>query len=125
MSAITSIKGIGPDSARILQENGFTSVQAIAEASVDLLQIVPGFGAVRAAMIIKAAATLLERQRDTATAVPKKKTGKEKTEKKKKKGKKQPSKKKKEGKKEKKKKGTPSKKQKKHKKGSGKKKDKK
>ena len=123
MSVITSIKGIGPNSAKILTENGFASVKDIAGATVEQLQAVPGFGAVRAALTIKAAARLLGAEVAVPVTASKKKKEGKKTEKKKKKEKKQSSKKKKEKKKTDKVK--PDKKQKKAKKGSGKKKKKK
>ena len=124
MSVITSIKGIGPSSAKILKENGFASVKDIAGATVKQLQGIPGFGAVRAALTIKAAVRLLGAEVVAPVTASKKKKGGKKTGKKKKKDDKQSSKKK---KKEKKKtdKVKPAKKQKKAKKGSGKKKKKK
>ena len=109
MSVITSIKGIGPSSAKILKENGFASVKDIAGATVEQLQGVPGFGAVRAALTIKDAARLLGAEVAAPVPAPKKKKKGKKTGKKKKKDDKV----------------KPAKKQKKAKKGSGKKKKKK
>ncbi len=125
MIPITSIKGIGPSSALLLKTNGFTSIKDIAEASVEQLQNVPGFGPVRAASIIEDAARLLAEQAPSPAPAPApviKKEGKKKG-KKKKKDKKQTAKKKKDTKKS----DTAklSKKENKTKKGSGKKKKKK
>ncbi len=126
MNLITSIKGIGPTSAKILKENGFASVKDIAGATVEQLQAVPGFGAVRAALTIKDAARLLGAEVAAPVPPSKKKKKGQKTGKNKKKDNKQSPKKKKKEKKEKKKmdKAKPTKKQKKTKKGSGKKKKK-
>lgn len=118
MIPITSIKGIGPSSALLLETNGFTSLKDIAEASVEQLQNVPGFGPVRAASIIKDASRLLAEQVPSPSI---KKEGKKKG-KKKKKDKKQTPKKKKDTKKS--DTAKRSKKEKKTKKGSGKKKKK-
>jgi NAD-dependent DNA ligase len=96
MAAITSISGIGPGTAVILAEHGFTSVADIAAASVGQLQVVPGFGAVRASIIIDAARNLVTQKNASPEKKAKKKTKKDK---KKKKGKKESKGKKKEGKK--------------------------
>ena len=112
-----SIKGIGPSSAMHLKSNGFTTIKDIAEASIEQLQNVPGFGAVRAALIIEEAMRMLKEQ--APPSLPE--ISKEKKKKKKKD-------KKKGGKKKKKKEAAPansSKKEKKKKKSSGKKKKKK
>jgi len=88
---LTEIAGIGPATARLLADNGFATVESIAKASDQELAKVPGFGMVRAAVVIDAAQSLVK-----APAVQepggdkkkkKKKTKKDKGKKKKKKGK--------------------------------------
>lgn len=133
MTAITSIKGIGPSSARLLQENGFSSLKDIAEASIEKLQTIPGFGAIRAGLIIEEAIRLLKEQNagspsspspSPAQTAPHVSTSVPEKDKKKKKGKKKKKDKKEDKKKD--KKQTPKKKkEKKSKKDSGKKKKKK
>ncbi len=54
-TAITNIPGIGPGTAKILIENGFKTVEEIAGTTVEKLSRVPGFAAVRASVVIKAA----------------------------------------------------------------------
>lgn len=85
MTAITSITGIGPGTAEILAQHGFTSVTDIARASVGQLQSVPGFGAIRASRIIDAAVALLKEAVPSSKKImkQKKKEGKEKKQKKK------------------------------------------
>lgn len=56
---LTNISGIGPATARVLTENGFASVEGVAQATDKHLAKVPGFGVVRAAEVIKAARSLL------------------------------------------------------------------
>lgn len=58
-SQLTKIPGIGPAAARILAENGFSTVAAVARATDKDLAQVPGFGAVRAAEVINRALSLL------------------------------------------------------------------
>ncbi|MBU0946617.1 MAG: helix-hairpin-helix domain-containing protein [Proteobacteria bacterium] len=70
MIAITSIKGIGPNSALLLKKNGFASIKDIAEASIEQLQAIPGFGAVRAALVIKEARRLLAEQAPSPAPTP-------------------------------------------------------
>ena len=53
---VTAIPGIGPSTADLLGKHGFTSAESIAETSVEKLSLVPGFGEIRAANTIKAAA---------------------------------------------------------------------
>ena len=52
---ITDIPGIGPSTAKVLGENGFKTVEEIAGTTVEKLSKVPGFGAVRASAVIRAA----------------------------------------------------------------------
>jgi Helix-hairpin-helix domain len=66
MIAITSIKGIGPHNSLLLKKNGFSSIKDIAEASIEQLQVISGFGAVRAAFIIEEAIRLLAEQMPSA-----------------------------------------------------------
>ena len=64
-TAITEISGIGPGTAKILMENGFASLQEIADTSIDKLAAVPGFGPVRAGRVIKAANEVISAAADT------------------------------------------------------------
>jgi len=57
--ALTSISGIGPAAAEILKQHGFKSAEAIANATVEELSVVPGFGAIRSENTIKAALELV------------------------------------------------------------------
>ena len=100
MAEITSIPGIGERTAEMLIRHGFTSVAEIAEATVETLMTVPGFGAIRAAAIIQTAAGMVGQKRKVTSAANKNKT-KTKTKKEKKNGKTK-NKKQKQGKKEKK-----------------------
>ena len=110
---ITAIPGIGASTAELLANHGFKSAESIASTSVENLSLVPGFGEIRSANTIKAAAGLL------ATENPQEKAKKEKV-------KKEKTKKEKTGKKDKKNKDKKDKKKKKDKKGKkGKKKNKK
>lgn len=56
---ITDIKGIGPSAAKILNDHGFTTPAALADASIAEIVAVPGFSEVRAATVKEAAALLL------------------------------------------------------------------
>ena len=56
---LTKIPGIGPTTARILTENGYSTVGSIAQAAQADLAKVQGFGKVRAAVAINAAQALL------------------------------------------------------------------
>jgi nucleotidyltransferase/DNA polymerase involved in DNA repair len=56
---ITDIPGIGPSTAKILGERGFKTAKAIAGTTVKKLSRVPGFGALRAGTVIKAAKQLI------------------------------------------------------------------
>ena len=78
---ITAIPGIGASTAELLANHGFKSAESIASTSVENLSLVPGFGEIRSANTIKAAAGLL------ATENPQEKAKKEKTGKKDKKNK--------------------------------------
>jgi hypothetical protein len=57
--AITDITGIGPAAAAALGEQGFSSLRALARASVEQVSAVPGFSTARAQKVIAAAAELL------------------------------------------------------------------
>ena len=70
---ITAIPGIGASTADLLANHGFKSAESIAATSVENLSLVPGFGEIRSANTIKAAAGLI------ATAKPQEKAKKEKT----------------------------------------------
>ena len=94
--AIIDITGIGPAAAAALGEHGFSSLKALARASVEQVSTVPGFSTARAQKVIVAAAELLaSTTTETATADKpeteeknKKKKDKKKKDKKNKKGKK-------------------------------------
>ena len=87
---LTNISGIGPSTARVLTENGFATVEGVAQATDKDLAKVPGFGAVRAAEVIKAAQSLLSVDKTPGSdAAPEKvKKSKNKKKKKQKRGKK-------------------------------------
>jgi len=55
---ITEIKGIGPQTARALAEQGYNTAEDLAAAQPSDLTTIPGFGAVRANFVIEAAKTL-------------------------------------------------------------------
>lgn len=57
---ITDIKGVAGQTAETLTENGFDSVETIAQASVEALCAVPGFGPARAQLVIDNARSLLD-----------------------------------------------------------------
>ena len=88
---ITAIPGIGASTADLLANHGFKSAESIASTSVENLSLVPGFGEIRSANTIKAAAGLLGTENPQEKAkkekVKKEKTEKEKTGKKDKKNK--------------------------------------
>ena len=72
MSAtLTDILGIGPDTAKLLIENGLKSPSEIAGATIERLCAVPGFGAIRAGKLIKAANELLTVTTENAATVTK------------------------------------------------------
>jgi len=103
VTSITAITGIGTATAKILVEEGYNSVEAIAAAKVEELVQVHGFGRTRAQQIIELARDLLDHGTDQNTPDPIK-TSKKKEKKKDKKKKKKKKEEKKQGKKEKKKK---------------------
>jgi NAD-dependent DNA ligase len=78
---LADIVGIGPSTAKILENRGFSDVQKIASASVENLAQVPGFGPVRAVTVITAAQSLLLAAKASPQAA---KPGKKKKDKKKK-----------------------------------------
>ncbi|MEA3548185.1 MAG: helix-hairpin-helix domain-containing protein [Thermodesulfobacteriota bacterium] len=57
---LTDIPGIGPATAVIMDEQGFTTILDVANATPDMLTAMPGFGIIRANRIIAAAQKLLE-----------------------------------------------------------------
>ena len=77
---ITAIPGIGASTADLLANHGFKSAESIAATSVENLSLVPGFGEIRSANTIKAAAGLLATENPQEKAkkekVKKEKTGK-------------------------------------------------
>ncbi len=87
---VTDIAGIGPSTAKVLEDRGFSDIQKIASASIEDLAQVPGFGPVRAANVSTAAQALLLAAKTSpqATKPGKKKKDKKKGDKKKDKGKK-------------------------------------
>jgi len=58
-TTIIDVPGIGPDSEKILIENGFKTLKGLAGTTVEKLTSVPGFGIARAGKVIKAANELL------------------------------------------------------------------
>lgn len=85
MAATTSISGIGQHKAEVLKQHGFSSVAAIAGASVEQIQAVPGFGVILATEVIEEAQRLFKEQAAAQKQIAKQKKKKAK---KKKKGKK-------------------------------------
>jgi transcription termination factor NusA len=57
---MTAVTGIGPAAASVLADHGFDSAEELANCSIAALVKVPGFGAIRAATIKKAAQSALE-----------------------------------------------------------------
>lgn len=55
---LSGISGVGPATARLLTESGFTSVESVARATPEELARIPGFGEARAAAVIAAAGSL-------------------------------------------------------------------
>lgn len=87
---LSKISGVGPATARVLAESGFTSVEAVAKATIQEMARVPGFGEARAKVVISAAG-LLQSAADapeTKSSSKKDETKKKKKKKRKKKGKK-------------------------------------
>ena len=64
MASISDIKGVGPATERALAEGGFTSIEMLAAASIENVVAVPGFGKVRAALLIAEARALLSASGD-------------------------------------------------------------
>ena len=87
---ITDISGIGPAAEATLAEHGFTSLKALARATVEQLAAVPGFSEARAGKVISAASDLLPPDGDSKDKKDKrgKKDKKDKKDKKGKRGKK-------------------------------------
>ena len=56
---IERVPGIGPHSAKVLTTSGFDSIGSLANATVEQLSTVPGFGAARAGKVIRSAAALV------------------------------------------------------------------
>jgi NAD-dependent DNA ligase len=81
--AITDITGIGPAAANALSEHGFSSLRALARASVAQVSVVPGFSTARAEKVIAAAAEL-QATPEAETAAASDKPKKDRKEKKKK-----------------------------------------
>ena len=104
---VPAISGIGPSTADLLSNHGFKTAESIAKTTVEKLSLVPGFGEIRSANTIKAAAeaigaetTKSEPEAEKPKAKPKKeKSGKDKKNKDKKDKKKNKKKKNKKGKK--------------------------
>lgn len=66
---VTKISGVGPYTAKTLNENGYTSAEEIASSTSVSLAKVPGFGISRAKQVIAAAkdlltAAIIEKQKD-------------------------------------------------------------
>ena len=57
---LTDIPGIGPATAVIMDEQGFTNILDVANATPEMMTELPGFGIIRANRIIAAAQKLLE-----------------------------------------------------------------
>lgn len=56
---LTTIRGIGPAAAAILQSHGFDSAETVAATTIEKLSEVPGFGAIRAKTVIDAASEVV------------------------------------------------------------------
>ena len=82
--AITDITGIGPAAANALSEHGFSSLRALARASVAQVSAVPGFSTARAEKVIAAAAELQATPEAETAAAASDKPKKDRKEKKKK-----------------------------------------
>ena len=67
-TSIVSVKGIGPSTAAVLAKHGFKSAEELADASVEQLGQVPGFGAARAKITITAAEALIRTKAAKAPA---------------------------------------------------------
>ncbi len=62
---LTSVNGIGPAAAAVLEAHGLTSAEQLAASVVEDLVRVPGFGPVRAATTLRAARSLVEGRQET------------------------------------------------------------
>ena len=60
-TALTKVKGIGPATAKLLQEQGISSAEDLAAISVEQLMKTPGFSDVRARQTLTDAAAALNR----------------------------------------------------------------
>ncbi|MBL8776679.1 MAG: helix-hairpin-helix domain-containing protein [Acidimicrobiales bacterium] len=60
MAELHEIRGVGPATATRLADHGITSVAALAQADLDSVVAVPGFGPVRAAAVQAAALAALD-----------------------------------------------------------------
>ncbi len=80
---ISKITGIGPHTANVLMEHGYTSVESIANTKIVDLTGVPGFGLARARNIIAAAKTLIKKHKAESAPTPKKAKAKKPSKKKK------------------------------------------
>jgi NAD-dependent DNA ligase len=67
--SLLDVTGVGPATAQLLAEAGFTSVASIANAEPEALAMVRGIGAVRAASLRTAAQQLLAGSEPVSTAV--------------------------------------------------------
>lgn len=65
-TAVINISGIGPQTAKILEEHGLKTAEAIVKAGKVKLQAVPGFGPSRAKATVSAANALLSGNSSTA-----------------------------------------------------------
>lgn len=52
---VTDVTGIGPHTAKLLNEHGFSSAESLAATTTEKLSEVPGFGPLRAQRVIDAA----------------------------------------------------------------------
>ena len=67
---LTDVRGIGPETAKKLAELGMDNVEALANASIEAISKVPGFGAARATEIRADAARLIGAAPQTDTPAP-------------------------------------------------------
>ncbi|MBM9614673.1 helix-hairpin-helix domain-containing protein [Desulfobulbus rhabdoformis] len=59
---LSAIQGIGPHTADVLAEHGYSKVEELAAAQESDLVVISGFGPVRANLVINAAKSLLEEE---------------------------------------------------------------
>jgi outer membrane biosynthesis protein TonB len=69
-TSLTRVKGIGPATAQQLISVGITSVAALAEATLEQLTTLPGFGPFRAAQVLDNARQLMDGFRAAADTAP-------------------------------------------------------